>query len=104
MLPWLDREDVCVVRFEALVGPRGGGTKEEQISELGRMAAFLRPDLDRDGLAEAADGLFDPSSPTFRSGQAGDWRQHFLPEDVEAFKDVAGDLLIRLGYESGLDW
>jgi hypothetical protein len=40
----------------------------------------------------------------YRKGIAGDWKNHFTAEDRALFKDLAGDLLIRLGYEQSLDW
>jgi hypothetical protein len=39
-----------------------------------------------------------------RSGRAGQWREHFGPEHVARFKELNGDLLLRLGYESNADW
>ncbi len=39
-----------------------------------------------------------------RKGIAGDWRNHFTDEQKVAFKAVAGQALIGLGYESGVDW
>lgn len=44
------------------------------------------------------------ASSFYRSGRAGDWVNHFTDEDRRVFKSVAGDLLIRLGYERDLDW
>ena len=47
----------------------------------------------------------DPQrSPTFRSGKVGGWRAQFTPEHIQLFKEVAGDLLVRLGYEQDDDW
>jgi len=43
-------------------------------------------------------------SPTFRSGKTGEWKKHFTPEHKKLFKDVAGDLLIKLGYEKDKGW
>lgn len=43
-------------------------------------------------------------SATFRSGRVGGWRDHFDSEHKRLFKDVAGDLLQRLGYEGSPDW
>ena len=40
----------------------------------------------------------------YRKGIAGDWKNHFSDEDKRVFKDLAGDMLIRLGYEKDLDW
>jgi len=51
-------------------------------------------------------GGLDPArkSHTFRSGQTGGWREHFTDEHKKLFKDVAGDLLVRLGYEKNNEW
>jgi hypothetical protein len=47
----------------------------------------------------------DPQrSPTFRSGKTGSWRAAFSPENKKLFKDLAADLLIRLGYEKDTGW
>lgn len=35
----------------------------------------------------------------YRKGQANDWKNHFEPQHVEAFKARYGDLVERLGYE-----
>ena len=44
------------------------------------------------------------SDSFFRKGTIGDCRSQFGPEDKRTFKELAGDLLIQLGYESGYDW
>jgi hypothetical protein len=41
---------------------------------------------------------------TFHKGKIGSWRTHFNNRHKEAFKRVAGDLLIELGYEQNLNW
>jgi sulfotransferase 6B1 len=47
----------------------------------------------------------DPQrSPTFRSGKSGGWRKAFSEDHKRLFKEVAGDLLIELGYETNSDW
>jgi Sulfotransferase family len=40
----------------------------------------------------------------YRKGVAGDWKNHFTDEDKRAFKALAGDMLIRLGYEKDMSW
>lgn len=39
-----------------------------------------------------------------RKGISGDWRNHFSADNVAAFKRVAGDELLALGYELNSDW
>lgn len=39
-----------------------------------------------------------------RKGIPGDWKNHFTPLVNREFKKHFGDVLIRTGYEKGLDW
>lgn len=39
-----------------------------------------------------------------RSGRPGQWREHFTPAVAARFREVTGDLLVRLGYEDGDAW
>lgn len=39
-----------------------------------------------------------------RKGIVGDWRNHFSDRIKDRFKARFGDVLIRTGYETGLDW
>jgi hypothetical protein len=39
-----------------------------------------------------------------RKGVVGDWRNHFSDEDKAAFRRIAGDLLVKLGYEKSSEW
>ena len=48
----------------------------------------------------------DASSPTAkaRKGVAGDWKLHFTRRDGQLFHDIAGDVLIKMKYESDDSW
>lgn len=98
---WLDHSEVLSLRFEDFLLDRH--------DQLRRIATHVeaRAPLGRPR-AEVVDALnlaIDPKrSPTFRSGKTGEWRKHFSEVHKRIFKDVAGDLLIRLGYETGMDW
>jgi hypothetical protein len=103
--PWIGRPGVFHTTFERLVGPRGGGSAAVQRTEVGRLLRHLGFPLPARLCAPAvAQRVFAPSSPTFRKGRIGDWANHFTPRHKEAFKEVAGRLLIDLGYERDLDW
>ena len=39
-----------------------------------------------------------------RKGIVGDWRHHFSRKAAEIFNDLAGDTLVRLGYEEDKGW
>ena len=103
-LPWMRDGRALVVRFEDLVGERGGGTADLQLSRIKAIADHLQRPVDEATAAEIAQRMYSRSSATFRKGEIGDWRNHFTDEHRDAFKKVAGDLLIQLGYEDNLDW
>ena len=43
--------------------------------------------------------------PLFRKGVAGDWRNHLTTNEAkDVFKEMAGDLLVELGYETDFAW
>jgi hypothetical protein len=46
----------------------------------------------------------EDSTSRNRKGIAGDWKNVLTQEDRRSFKEAAGDLLIRLGYEEDNDW
>ena len=39
-----------------------------------------------------------------RKGISGDWRNYLTDEHKSRFKEIAGDLLIELGYEKDMNW
>lgn len=102
-LPWAEHEHVYWTTFERLVGSQGGGDDALQIEEIRNIAHHFGIEKTDEQLEAIADDLFGKSR-TFRSGQIGSWREHFTQAHIEAFKRVAGDLLIALGYEDDLDW
>jgi hypothetical protein len=92
---------VLSVRFEDLI--------EDRVAALNRIIDHLlvRTDLraSRPDILDAIQNSINPkTSRTFRSGKTGEWRKYFTEEHKRMFKDVAGDLLIRLGYERDRDW
>ncbi len=101
-LPWLECREVLALRYEDLL-------QDAQV-QLGRIFdhAVSRGFIyrgDRAAVIETLSGRIKPEeSPTFRSGQAGGWQQHFTPHHKELFNEKAGDLLIRLGYEQNQNW
>lgn len=48
-------------------------------------------------------GEEDPGN-FYRKGIAGDWMNTFTEKDKRVYKETAGDLLVRLGYEFDNDW
>lgn len=103
-LPWLDHPSTLVVRFEDLIGPRGGGNPNVQRATIKKLGAFVERPLADDQVGEIAQKMYAKTSSTFRKGEVGDWRNHFTEAHRRAFKEVMGDRLVRFGYEQDMDW
>jgi hypothetical protein len=100
-LGWLDRPEVLSIHFEDLINDRTAALTRIMDHLLARAPLPAA----RQEILDALEGSINPGrSPTFRSGKTGEWKKHFTPEHKRIFKDVAGELLIRLGYENDNDW
>lgn len=100
---WLDG-DALAVRFESLVGSAGGGSEREQGETLAGVYRHLGLPADPQRIAERSRRTFSAASPTFRRGTTGQWREVFDAGLAQAFKQEAGEQLVRYGYEQDSSW
>jgi len=103
-LEWDEQKRTQVIRFEDLIGPRGGGDRNTQLETVERIATHLDISLTDDEVRYVAENVFSTDSSTFRKGLIGDWRNHFEEEHVTDCKSAVGDWLLELGYESDANW
>lgn len=115
----LESDNMEVVRFEELHRDEIGTLR----TLLSRLGLFPTPfiDITEDTLRFAAHlGSFEHQTngqasrgeerqrvvgeSSCRKGVVGDWRSTFTPAVVDKFKRLTGDALIRLGYETSMDW
>ena len=99
---WLEQKHVMCIRFEELINNRDA-TLNAMLDEVER-TGYIIPTPREKALPILVEAIQPKKSHTFRSGKTGGWREHFTDEHKKVFKDVAGDLLVRLGYESNNDW
>lgn len=100
-LAWLDQPSVMSIHFEDLISDRAAMLNRIIDHFLTRVPLNAPRELILEGLESS---INPRRSPTFRSGKTGEWKKHFTEEHKKIFKNVAGDLLIRLGYEKDQDW
>lgn len=98
---WLNRDEVLSIHFEELI--------EDRITALNRIVdhflARVPLQIDRQVILDFLKASINSRrSPTFRSGKTGEWRKYFTEEHKQMFKDIAGDLLVRLRYEKDDHW
>ena len=99
---WLEQEHVMCLRFEDLIEDREA-TLSAMLAEVER-TGYQIPTPREKAIPILVEAIQPRRSHTFRSGKTGGWRQHFTDGHKKLFKDVAGDLLVKLGYEKSNDW
>ncbi len=99
---WLETPGVMSLRFEDLI-QRREATLNAMLDEVEK-SGYEIPTPRPDALTILMEAIQPAKSRTFRSGRVGAWREHFTEEHKRLFKDLAGDVLIRLGYEKNNDW
>jgi sulfotransferase 6B1 len=99
---WLHSHDCLPIRFEDLASER----REAVIRQLAQFYATRRADrIDVEACAADMISRIAPEkSHTYRRGKKAGWQSEFTPEHRRVFDELAGDLLIELGYESNHDW
>jgi hypothetical protein len=101
-VPWIDHPSVCAVRFEDLALENQDATIRRMVHHF--CARRNGGDEEGDLVAAAKTAIAPNRSHTFRSGRSGEWRRHFTARHKELMKEIAGDLLIQLGYERDHGW
>lgn len=100
-LGWLNQPQVLTIHFEELIQDRVRALNRILDHFLARVPLQTPRSLI---LASLESSINPAKSPTFRSGKSGEWKKYFTAEHKALFKETAGDLLIRLGYEKDYDW
>lgn len=98
---WLDQKAVLSIHFEDLIHNRPETLTKIAYHLLDKVPLQTPRQLILDSLESAVNPT---KSPTFRSGKTGEWKKYFTAEHKKIFKEIAGDLLVKLGYEKNLDW
>ena len=104
MLPWRDASNFILVRFEDLVGVKGGGVRVTQVETIGKILRHVGAhEYDRADYRDwIADTIFGRPG-TYRKGQAGGWRRSLSSEQVALFDQSVGDIIRELGFGGGID-
>jgi hypothetical protein len=99
---WLEQKNVMSIRFEDLINNRDV-TLNKMLDEVEK-TGYNIPTPRETCLSVLVEAIQPKKSHTFRSGKTGGWKEYFTEEHKKLFKDVAGDLLVKLGYEKNNNW
>jgi hypothetical protein len=99
---WLEQKNVLCLRFEDLINNRDA-TINQMLDEVEK-TGYKIPTTREKCLSILVEAIQPKKSRTFRSGKTGGWKEYFTDEHKKLFKEVAGDLLVKLNYEKNNDW
>lgn len=97
------------VHYEALL--------HDPLEVLGQIWAFLKSHVDADAIMPIVEREMKANpdaswqkqnnpeiAKLFTKGVSGGWQTYFTPTDRKRFKEIAGETLIRFGYETNSNW
>ncbi len=101
---WINCPDVFSLKYEDLISIK----KEQVILNMIQFYLKTTDEKEKYDLNELVQKVLENINPqkshTFRKGGTGNWRKFFTEEHKKAMKEIAGKLLIELGYEKDLNW
>lgn len=99
---WLEQKNAMCLCFEDLINNRDV-TLNKMLDEVEK-TGYKIPTSREKSLSVLVEAIQPKKSHTFRSGKTGGWKEYFTEEHKKLFKDVSGDLLVKLGYEKNNNW
>jgi len=111
-IKWTTYKYNLSAKFEDLIGPSGGGTREKQLQVIEQIASYLNITLSTEeklAIAEHTNTYKTPKiqesmGKSYVQGQIGNWKSFLNAENKQLFKDLFGKQLIKLGYEKDNNW
>jgi hypothetical protein len=100
---WLKFPNILTIRFEDLVGSKGGGSDETQMLTIKKIAQHLGISVSETKINDVISQLFG-NTYTFREGKIGSWQKYFKKTHIDAFKQYGSETLIKWGYEKDNNW
>ena len=79
------------VRFEDLIGSRGGGSDELQHQTIQELLNYLGASK----TGAVVEDIFDVNSPTFRKGMIGGYKKILTADQLQLVNQLHGDLIIQ---------
>jgi hypothetical protein len=108
-LGWSLQPYNLLVKFEDLVGEKGGGSLEQQTQAVLKIANFIQLDLPADHLKYILDNMYvkfgnNSDDSNFERSSVGNWTKYLTEKHKELIKERIGLEMIQMGYETDLNW
>tara|TARA_Y100001970_G_scaffold278738_1_gene384893 strand:+ start:5118 stop:5969 length:852 start_codon:yes stop_codon:yes gene_type:complete len=98
ILDWEKTTNSLCLRFEEVIGPKGGGSEEIQLKVLNNLFSFLEVDISKRKIKKIAEESFGKAS-TFRKGGINGWKDSISLEDNNLFEQKYSSILERTSYK-----
>lgn len=98
MFLWKEDPNCLFLKFEDLVGEKGGGDNHKQEQAMNQISSFLS--IDQHYAKDKLSSVYDPNSPTFRVGKIDSWKTAMKTEEIEYLEEYSHDLCCQMGYKN----
>lgn len=98
MLAWKTDADCLVLRFEDLIGEKGGGTTHQQKKAVQQIASYLGKTFSEQ-VATEFQKIYNPAARTFRKGSIDSWKHTLDAEDIGRVNEYCQPLCSEAGYQ-----
>ena len=99
---WVENNAVYLVRYEDLIGPKGGGHRKIQIQTIDNICGYLGIAKTKEEIESIADHLWGGKTRTMHLGQSKYWEKLYNKELRDLFESMYAKYQTDLGYD--LDW
>ncbi|MBD3407679.1 MAG: hypothetical protein GF411_16295 [Candidatus Lokiarchaeota archaeon] len=94
--PWL-REEVHIVKFESIIGPKGGGSKQIQQEVIQSLVKYLNIDISKEKLSRIVSNLYG-GTRTFDKGKIDSWRDELTNAQIQKVRMDIEPFMKQFGY------
>lgn len=95
---WRDDESVTEIKFEDLVGVRGGGSRSRQLGAVSKVLSAANVGNKGALLDRISGRIYSNKSVTFSKGSVQQWRHAFNKNNLNLFNEAAAKETAALGY------
>lgn len=103
-MDWSKCRDCLFIKFEDLIGERGGGSAKAQSLCVQKIIDHIGINITDVQLHKVCKNIFNPTSRTFVKGQIGTWKKTLQTDHISKIKESMGSYLIQLDYETDTNW
>jgi hypothetical protein len=96
--PWMKNNKVTNIKFEDLIGEKGGGSREKQFMCIKNVCESLELNKNDDEIEFIISDLFGKNDNTFRKGKVDSWKTEIPEQLLDDVNKELADILKNWGY------